>query len=104
MSAKDLIKSDETTIGEIQKKIKKLEQDTKVLIKLYFLLDILHDVPVKKASDKLSITPQTGYNWIKEWNNNKFDDLARKKGSKGQSKLKEWQFVVVDLEIQERKL
>jgi len=104
MSAKDLIKSDDTTIGEIQEKIKKLERDTKVLIKLYFLLDILHDVPVIIASEKIGITPQTGYNWIKQWNENKFDNLERKKGSKGQSKLKEWQFLLVDLEIEKRGL
>lgn len=32
-------------ISEIQTKIKKLENDTRVLNKLYVILDVLHDEP-----------------------------------------------------------
>ena len=100
MSTQTLIKEYDGIIDEIQTEIKKLENETRVLNKLYVILDVLHDVPVNEISEKHGISPATAYNWIRQWNDGSMDALKRKKGSKGQSKLTEKQFKVLDETIQ----
>ena len=45
MSNQKLIDEYSGIISDIQKEIKKLENDTRVLNKLYVILDVLHDEP-----------------------------------------------------------
>ena len=46
MSGKKLINDYPGIISEIQTEIKKLENDTRVLNKLYVILDVLHNEPI----------------------------------------------------------
>lgn len=74
-------------VEELQTRIKNLEQDIKVLNKLYFINDIYHDVSISESCKKLGISRVTGHNWLNQWNKGGFDSLRRKNGSGGQSKL-----------------
>ena len=100
MSSQDLIKKYNGIVGDIQAEIKKLENDTRVLNKLYVILDILHDVPINEIIKKHDISQGTAYNWIRRWNNGGIEGLKRKKGSKGKSKLTDEQFLILDKTIQ----
>ena len=102
MSNQKLIKEYPGIISEIQTEIKKLENDTRVLNKLYVILDVLHDVPIKEIIKKHNISQGTAYNWIRQWNEGGIESLKRKKGSKGQSKLTDEQFMILDKIIQEK--
>ena len=100
MSNQTLIEEYPGIISEIQTEIKKLENDTRVLNKLYVILDVLHDVPINEIIEKHAISQGTAYNWIRQWNNGGIEGLKRKEGSKGKSKLTEKQFEVLDKTIQ----
>lgn len=104
MSNQTLIEEYPGIISEIQTEIKKLENDTRVLNKLYVILDVLHDEPINDIINKHGISQGTVYNWIKQWNDGGMDALKRKKGSKGQSKLTDKQFIILDKAIQENNL
>ena len=104
MSGKKIINDYPGIISEIQTEIKKLENDTRVLNKLYVILDILHNEPIPYIVKKHGISQATVYNWIKAWNKEGMEGLKRKKGSKGQSKLTDEQFILLDKMIQEENL
>ena len=104
MSNQTLIEEYPGIISEIQTEIKKLENDTRVLNKLYVILDVLHDEPINDIINKHGISQGTAYNWIKQWNEGGMKALKRKKGSKGQSKLTDEQFLILDKTIQENNL
>lgn len=104
MSSQKLIKKYSGIISEIQTEIKKLENDTRVLNKLYVILDVLHDEPIPYIVEKHGISQGTVYNWIREWNEGGMEGLKRKKGSKGQSKLTDEQLILLDEIIQDEKL
>ena len=50
MAEQKLIKKYNGIISEVQTEIKKLENDTRVLNKLYVILDVLHDEPINDMS------------------------------------------------------
>ena len=104
MSNQKLIKEYSGIISDIQKEIKKLENDTRVLNKLYVILDVLHDESIPHIVEKHGISQGTVYNWIREWNTGGMEGLKRKKGSKGQSKLTDEQLALLDKIIQEENL
>ena len=104
MSNQTLIEEYPGIISEIQTEIKKLENDTRVLNKLYVILDVLHDEPINDIINKHGISQGTVYNWIKQWNDGGMEALKRKQGSKGQSKLTDEQFLILDKAIQENNL
>jgi transposase len=87
MTRKPSINKDFASVEELQIRIKRLEQDVKVLNKLYFINDIYHGVSITESCKKLGITRVTGHNWLNQWNEGGFDSLKRKYGSRGQSKL-----------------
>ena len=104
MSQQTLINEYHGIIGEIQTEIKKLENDTRVLNKLYVILDVLHDIPIKDIMKKHAISQATTYRWIKQWNEGGMEGLKRKEGSKRPSKLTEIQFIILDKAIQQMEL
>ena len=79
MSNQTLIEEYPVIISEIQTEIKKLENDTRVLNKLYVILDVLHDKPINDIINKHGISQGTAYNWIKQWNDGGIEALRRKK-------------------------
>lgn len=96
MSQQTLIKEYSGIISDVQTEIKKLENDTKVLKKLYVILDVLHDVTIPEIVEKHAISQGTVYNWIREWNEGGLENLKRKTGSKGKSKLSDEEFKLLD--------
>ena len=104
MSKQTLIEEYPGVISEVQKKIKELENDIRVLNKLYVILDILHDNSIDEITKKHDISQATVYNWARQFNNNGIDGLSRKPGSKGQSKLTDEEFKALDLIIQDNDL
>lgn len=104
MSKQKLIKEYSGIISDVQSEINKLENDTKVLNKLYVVLDVLHDEPVSYIMKKHNISQGTVYNWIHQWNAGGIEGLKRKEGSKGQSKLTDEQFQMLDELIQKENL
>ena len=62
MSNQTLIKEYDGIISDIQGEIKKLENETRVLNKLYVILDVLHDEPVPYIIEKHGISQKTAYN------------------------------------------
>ena len=104
MSNQTLIKEYDGIISDVQDEIKKLENETRVLNKLYVILDVLHDEPVSYIIKKHGISQGTAYNWIRQWNNGGMEGLKRKEGSRGQSKLTDEQFQELDEIIQKENL
>lgn len=78
MSNQTLIKEYDGIISDIQGEIKKLENETRVLNKLYVILDVLHDEPVSYIIEKHDISQGTAYNWILQWNNGGMDGSKKK--------------------------
>ncbi|OFV66198.1 MAG: transcriptional regulator [Candidatus Syntrophoarchaeum butanivorans] len=55
---------------ELDKMIKGLEKDTRVLKRLYFIRYLYRGMSVEKAADLVGVTKATGYTWLKRWNSN----------------------------------
>lgn len=100
MSEQKLITEYNGIISDVQKEIKSLENKTRVLNKLYVILDILHDVSVPEIMEKHAISQGTVYNWAREWEKGGIDGLKRKPGTKGHSKLTDEEFEELDEYIQ----
>ena len=79
--------------------IRKIKSDLKKFVLLYekitFIEEIYAGKSVKEAMESRNKSPQTGYKWIKEWNENGIDALFRKSGSGRQSKLSDYQFEIL---------
>ncbi|MHC1567960.1 MAG: helix-turn-helix domain-containing protein [Candidatus Syntropharchaeia archaeon] len=58
---------------ELDKRIKKLEKDTKVLQRLYFIRHLYGEMSVEEAADLVGVTKATGYAWLKRWNSNGYE-------------------------------
>ena len=104
MKKQTLINEYPGIISDIQYEIKNLENEVRVLNKLYVILDILHGVPVPEIVDKHKVSQGSVYNWVKRWNESGINGLKRKEGSKGKSKLTDEQFKELDKLIQEKNL
>jgi len=55
-------------VDELDKRIKCLEKDVKVLKRLYFVKNRYIGDSVEMASRKVGITRMMGYEWQKRWN------------------------------------
>ena len=66
MKRKPTVNKDFASVEELQTRIKKLENDLRVLNKLYFINDVYHDVSITESCDKLGITRVTGHNWLNQ--------------------------------------
>ncbi len=51
----------------LDRRIRKLEKDTRVLKRLYFIRYLYRGESVEKAADFVGITKATGYAWLKSW-------------------------------------
>ena len=85
-------------------KIHEFEVEKKVIMKIYFILDLYDGSNVKEASNKYEIDYKTGLRWKNEWNEGGFDGLERKEGSGAKSKLNEEQLNIIFELIKEQKL
>ncbi len=58
---------------ELDKRIKKLEKDTRVLQRLYFIRNLYRGMSVEEAADLVGITKATGYAWLRRWNSKGYE-------------------------------
>ena len=58
-----------------QKYIKKLEKDTRVLKRLYFIKTPLQRNERLGAAELVGVTKATGYAWLKRWNSKGYEGL-----------------------------
>ena len=79
--------------------IRRVKRDLQKFVDLYekvtFIEELYCDETVKSAMDRRGKTPQTGYKWLKSWNDKGFDGLFRKEGSGRISKLSDFQLKVL---------
>ena len=60
---------------QLNKKIRELEEDTKVLNKLYFIRHLYNGKSMKEATDLEKISILTAYDWLNRWNENRIEGL-----------------------------
>lgn len=94
MSRQAYIKKD-VPITEIRKVKRDLEKFLDLYEKVTFIEELYDGETVKSAMEKRGKTPQTGYKWLKTWNDEGFDGLFRKDGSGRNSKLSDYQFEIL---------
>ena len=87
MTRKVYINKRRGSIDRIRKLKAEYRNDPTVFEKLLFLEDIMSGEEVKQVMQKRGKTAQTGYNWIKQWNEDGIKGLKRKKGSGEKRKL-----------------
>jgi len=74
---------------ELDKRIKKLEKDTRVLKRLYFISHLYKGMSVEEAAELVGITKATGYAWLKRWNSSGYVGLIPSFGGGRPSKFTE---------------
>lgn len=82
-------------ISEIRRVKRDLEKFVLLYEKVTFIEDLYCDETVKDSIKKHGKTPQTGYKWLKDWNEEGFDGLFRKGNSGRISKLSDYQFDIL---------
>jgi len=79
------------SVEELDKRIKKLEKDTRILKRLYFIRYLYRGVSVEEAAELAGVTKATGYAWLRRWNSNGYEGLIPEFGGGRPSKLTEEQ-------------
>ena len=94
MSRQAYIKK-EVPITEIRRVKRDLQKFIDLYDKVTFIEELYDGETVKSAMEKRGKTPQTGYKWLKIWNDEGFNGLFRKDGSGRNSKLSDYQFDIL---------
>lgn len=63
---------------QLNKKIRKLEEDSKVLYKLHFIRHLYNGKTIEEAADLEDISISTAYQWLNRWNENGIEGLRTK--------------------------
>ena len=83
--------------------IRRVKRDLQKFVELYEKVTLIEelycDETVKSAMERRGKTPQTGYKWLKSWNDEGFDGLFRKEGSGRISKLSDYQLEILKKNI-----
>ena len=66
---------------QLNKKIRKLEEDKEVLKKLHYIRHLYNDKSIKEAAELEEIAISTAYDWLNRWNENGIEGLKNKWGS-----------------------
>lgn len=84
-------------------KIREIKREYRQYLEAYdrltFIEDVYRDITIKKAAELNNITPQSGYNWVKEWNESGLDSIFRKEGSGRKSKLTDEEKIILKQNI-----
>lgn len=99
MSRQAYIKKD-IPISQIRSVKRDLHKFLDLYEKVTFIEELYDGETVKDSMEKRDKTPQTGYKWLKSWNESGFDGLFRKDGSGRNSKLSDYQFEILKNNIQ----
>lgn len=90
------------TMDELNKRIKSLEKNVKVLKRLYFVRYRYSGDSVEVASRKVGVTKMIGYTWQRRWNKDGYVGLIPRYGGGRPSKLTEEQKNELKLLLKER--
>ena len=71
----------------INRKIKSVEKDVRILKRLYFIKFRYYGDSVKKASEKVGVTKRIGYIWQNRWNEKGYDGIIPRFAGGRPSKL-----------------
>lgn len=77
------------TQKDLNKKIKDIEKEIKILERLKFINYRYQGLTVNKACEKLNVTKRVGYIWQERWNEEGYNGLIPKYGKGKPSKLTE---------------
>jgi putative transposase len=77
------------TVEELDKRIKNLEKDVKVLNRLHFIRNRYLGDSVELAASKSGVTKRVGYIWQERWNEEGYEGLMPKYGGGRPAKLTE---------------
>lgn len=94
----------EIKISTIRETKREYRQYVEAYDRLTFIEDLYNGKNVKEASKLNNITPQTGYNWLNEWNEHGLDSLFRKEGSGRKSKITDKQKIILKYNILKKDL
>ena len=87
------------SITEIRRVKRDLQKFVDLYEKVTFIEELYCGETVKSAISRRGKTPQTGYKWLKTWNDKGFDGLFRKEGSGRISKLSDYQLEILKTNI-----
>jgi len=90
------------SMDELNKRIKSLEKNVKVLKRLYFVRYRYSGDSVEVASRKVGVTKMIGYTWQQRWNKEGYVGLIPRYGGGRPSKLTEEQKNELKLLLKER--
>jgi len=90
------------SMDELNKRIKSLEKNVKVLKRLYFVRYRYSGDSVEVASRKVGVTKMIGYTWQQRWNKDGYVGLIPRYGGGRPSKLMEEQKKELKLLLKER--
>ena len=78
-------------VEELDKRIKRLKKDARVLKRLYFIRYLCRGMSVEEAAELVGVTKATGYAWLKRWNSRGYEGIIPAFGGGRHSKLTEEQ-------------
>jgi len=78
-------------IAELNKQIKNMERDTKILNRLYFIKFRYEGESVEQAANRVNMTKMVGYIWQERWNEESYEGLVPKYAGGRPSKLSDEQ-------------
>jgi len=78
-------------IEELEKRIKSIEKDVRILKRLYFILYRYKGYSVNESTKMVGVTKMVGYYWQDAWNKSGFEGLIPNFGGGRPSKLTESQ-------------
>ena len=81
---------------QLNKKIRKLEEDNKVLYKLHFIRHLYNDKSIQESAELEEISISTAYDWLNRWNENGIDGLRTKPRSGRPGSLSEKDKEILD--------
>jgi putative transposase len=90
------------SLDELNKRIKTLERDVKILKRLYFIKYRYAGESVKGAARLVGITKCVGYVWQKRWNEHGYAGLVPRYAGGRPSKLHEEQKAQLQVRLKER--
>ena len=78
-------------IEDLNRKIKSVEKDVKILKRLYFIKFRYSGDSVEKASEKVGVTKRIGYIWQNRWNEKGYDGIIPRYAGGRLSKISDQQ-------------
>ncbi len=90
------------TNEELQRRIRMLETNTKILQRLYFIKHRYEGKSVEESSHLVGVAKPVGYEWQERWNKNGYDGLIPLYAGGRPSKLSDQQKEQLQLMLRER--